>query len=64
MAPQYLGLHKEMWARQQAALKRAQPAAVQQAATAKQVRWCRSVASFRPARDFPIWSKTRFDIVK
>ena len=37
VAPEYLELHKELWARQQAALRRAQPEAIQAAATAKQV---------------------------
>jgi len=37
MSPRYLELHCELWARQQAALRRAQPEVVQQAAAAKQV---------------------------
>jgi len=37
MSPRYLELHRELWARQQAALRRAQPEVVQQAAAAKQV---------------------------
>jgi hypothetical protein len=37
VSPRYLELHRELWARQQAALRRAQPEVVQQAAAAKQV---------------------------
>lgn len=35
--PQYLGLHKALWERQQSALRRAQPEALAVAEAAKQV---------------------------
>ena len=52
VSPRFLELHRELWARQQAALRRAQPEVVQQAAAAKQVRL--AVALLSPSDASPL----------